>query len=93
MYITNAFSLQMIKNFPSEVKFEEISSIKGMKLDSAIGHEDTAHVLGFEPNRISIHLEKGDSVIIAQLIGGRLPEGTTSLPEGFKFKFIKATIL
>lgn len=93
MYITNAFSIQMLNDLNSTVKFEEIKSIDGLDLTSAIGHTDTAHVLGFEPNRISIKLKKGDSVIIAQLVGGRLPEGTTTLPEGFCFKFIKATVL
>lgn len=93
MYIANAFSLQMVKNLNKyTIEVEEIPSIDGLKLDSAIGHADTAAVLGFEPNRVNVALGKGDSIIVAQLMGGRLPEGSTTLPEGFSFKFFKVTI-
>lgn len=59
---------------------------------SAVGHQDTAHILGVPCNRINVTLEKGDTAFVAQLQGGRLPEGTTTLPEGFSFKFFKVTI-
>ena len=36
--------------------------------------------------------EHGDTLYVAQLMGGRLPEGTTKLPEGFWFKFFKVTV-
>lgn len=36
---------------------------------------------------------EGDVAYVAQLQGGRLPEGSTTLPKGFSFKFIKATIV
>ena len=96
MYICNAFSLQMVQNFPANIAVEEISKseFESLKpeLTSAIGHADTAHVLGFEPNRVNVALNKGDSIIVAQLQGGRLPEGATTLPEGFAFKFLKVTV-
>lgn len=59
---------------------------------SAVGHADTANVLGVPCNRINVRLHKGDSLIVAQLQGGRLPEGTTTLPEGFFFKFLLVTV-
>lgn len=90
-YLLNAFSLQMISEFPSNVKFEEVE-ILPEGLTSAIGHADTAAVLGVEMNRINVTLNKGDVAYIAQLQGGRLPEGSTTLPEGFSFKYIKVTI-
>lgn len=62
-------------------------------LESAVGHQDTANVLGVPMNRANVKLEKGDSVIVAQLQGGRLPEGSTTLPEGFSFKFLLVTVL
>ena len=37
-------------------------------------------------------MKKGDVAYIAQLQGGRLPEGSTTLPDGFKFKYIKVII-
>jgi hypothetical protein len=91
MYLLNAFSLQMI-DIPSEVSFEEVKELPQEGLISAIGHQDTAKVLGVEMNRINVHLNPGDIAYVAQLIGGRLPEGSTTLPEGFSFKFIKVTI-
>lgn len=92
MYICNAFSLQMLDTFPASVKVEEVETISGLDLTSAIGHADTARVLGFEPCRLNVKLGKGDSIIVAQLVGGRLPEGATTLPEGFTFKFLKVTV-
>ena len=89
-YLLNAFSLQMI-NFPAVVNFEEIDSLPD-GLTSAIGHADTAAILGVPMNRINIKLSKGDVAYVAQLQGGRLPEGSTKLPDGFSFKFVKVTV-
>lgn len=89
-YLLNAFSLQMI-NFPAVVNFEEIDSLPD-GLTSAIGHADTAAILGVPMNRINVKLSKGDVAYVAQLQGGRLPEGSTKLPDGFSFKFIKVTV-
>lgn len=91
VYLLNAFSLQMLSNFPSNVKFEEVAQLPD-GLTSAVGHTDTAAVLGVDMNRVSVTLDRGDIAYIAQLTGGRLPEGSTTLPEGFKFKFIKVTV-
>lgn len=91
MYVLNAFSLQMVE-LPCVVKFTEVDSLPS-DLVSAIGHADTAHVLGFEPNRVNVSLKKGETAYVAQLTGGRLPEGSTTLPEGFHFKFIKVEIM
>lgn len=83
------------------VIFEEIfdlEEIKEAETISAVGHPDTAsvisNIIGKEVpvNRISISLEKGDVLYVAQLLGGRLPEGCKSLPEGFQIKFYKVTI-
>jgi hypothetical protein len=91
MYLLNAFSLQMISEFPTNVKFEEVDTLPN-GLVSAIGHQDTANVLGVPMNRVNVSLSKGDVAYIAQLQGGRLPEGATTLPNGFTFKFIKVSI-
>jgi hypothetical protein len=89
-FLLNAFSLQMV-DVPCSVRFEEVDELPS-GLTSAIGHTDTAKVLGVEPNRINVHLSKGDTAYVAQLQGGRLPEGTTTLPEGFSFKYIKVVV-
>ena len=78
-------------NFPAVVNFEEIDSLPD-GLTSAIGHADTAAILGVPMNRINVKLSKGDVAYVAQLQGGRLPEGSTKLPDGFSFKFIKVTV-
>ncbi len=62
-------------------------------LVSAIGHADTARVLGVEMNRVNVTLKRGDTAFVAQLQGGRLPEGSTTLPEGFTFKFVKVEVM
>lgn len=91
MFLLNAFSLQMVQT-PSVVKFTEVDTLPA-NLESAIGHADTAAVLGVPVNRCNVSLKKGDIAFVAQLQGGRLPEGSTTLPDGFKFKFIKVEVL
>ena len=90
IYLLNAFSLQMV-DVPCSVRFEEVDKLPE-GLISAIGHQDTANVLGVPMNRINVHLSKGDVAYIAQLQGGRLPEGSTTLPEGFSFKYIRVVV-
>ena len=65
----------------------------------AMGHADTsavvAHQLGIPdpgPNRVNIILNEGDELVVAQLMGGRLPEGASSLPEGFTLEFLSVKI-
>lgn len=88
MYLLNAFSLQMLSEFPVSVKITEVDALPKY-LISAVGHADTAAILGVECARINVSLKYGDTAFVAQLQGGRLPEGSTTLPEGFKFKFLK----
>ena len=91
MFLTNAFSLQMLEKFPASVRISEVSELPE-GLESAVGHADTAAVLGVPCNRVNVSLKKGDTVFVAQLQGGRLPEGSTTLPEGFTFRFLKVEI-
>lgn len=103
-YLANALSLQMLEAMPAihkirEAKEEEIFNVAadGSKtlangIVSVIGHEDIARVLGVPFNRISVKLKDGDILYVAQLQGGRLPEGAKTLPEGFQFRFIKVTL-
>jgi len=97
-FLVNAFSIQMLNSMsnPVHVKFEEIkASDIPRDVVSAVGHADTAAVLsgilGFEipMNRTSVSLDEFTELFVAQLVGGRLPEGSTTLPEGFSFKFFR----
>lgn len=91
-YLLNAFSLQMLKEFPCEVRFTEVKELPS-DLESAVGHADTAAVLGVPMNRVNVQLHRGETAYVAQLQGGRLPEGSTTLPEGFSFKYLKVEVL
>ena len=98
-YLVNAFSIQMLQK-GGLVRFEEIDATEvPADVVSAIGHADTANVLtnmlGFpvSMNRINVILDENTELYVAQLIGRRLPEGSTTLPEGFTFKFYRVTMV
>lgn len=101
--LLNAFSLNMLAVFPAQPLFEEISLDEAREslatgFQSAVGHADTAAVfssqLGIEvpANRTTISLSKGSVVVIGQYIGPRLPEGSTTLPEGATIKWFRVTV-
>lgn len=93
MYVGNAFSLQMLGADidMGTVNFVEVdkATFDELKADavSCVGHADTAAILGVSCQRINVTLNMGDELLVAQLQGGRLPEGSTTLPEGFSFKY------
>ena len=98
-FLTNAFSIQMLQK-GGLVRFEEIDATEvPADVVSAVGHADTANVLsdllGFpvSMNRAFVTLDENTELYVAQLVGGRLPEGATTLPEGFGFKFYRVTIV
>lgn len=96
-FICNAFSLQMITASCYKLAVTPINEFdfNVLKADvpSAVGHKDTATVLNVPMNRANVALEIGDKVLVAQLTGGRLPEGATTLPEGFSFKYFVVEVL
>lgn len=93
-YLGNAFSLQMLKSFPCSINIVECTKEEALNKNniSVVGYKDIANILSVDFNRVSITLNEGDILYVAQVIGGRLPEGCTTLPEGFKMKFLKVTI-
>lgn len=102
LYLANALSLQMLdttKATTVSIKPISIDDIKTAGFVSVVGHPDTAAVLTdmlgkkVKCNRASITLKPTDTLIVAQIVGGRLPAGTTKLPDGFKLQFLKVTIL
>lgn len=96
-YLGNAFSLQMIpmdlwrEGYQPKVSLVDQPDLS--VLTSIVGHPDTAKVLGVDTNRVSVSLQPGDVLYVAQLMGGRLPEGSTTLPEGFHFEFFKVELV
>jgi len=98
-YITNGFSLQMLAgvNFVADARTVPCSEGDARKAfengaKSIIGHADTAAVAGFPFNRETVSLNYGDVLYVCQLIGGRLPEGAKTLPEGFKLVWLRVEI-
>jgi len=88
---------------PATVRFEEVTVAEVARalssgFTSAIGHADTATVVGtllgveVAMNRINVTLTAETELYVAQVVGGRLPEGCTTLPEGVTIRFIRATI-
>jgi hypothetical protein len=103
LYIANAFSLQMLdttKRADYHLRIIPLLPDYAARMaaetpfTSAIGHNDTAAVvstiLGVEipQNRINISLQDEDTLLVAQVVGGRLPEGATALPEGIEIQFV-----
>lgn len=102
-FICNAFSLQMLDlNAACSVEIRPVSLSEARELakgaESAVGHPDTASVFTSQlntpvpMNRISVQLSSGDSILVGQLVGGRLPEGATQLPDGFAIKWLLVSI-
>ena len=100
-YLSNAFSIQMLDGANNTVKFQQVNveDIDQTDLVSVLGHADIANVassiLGreYKMNRVSTKLSKGDTMYVCQVIGGRLPEGATTIPEGMSIQFYKVEIL
>lgn len=104
LYLANAFSLQMVAAeatitvTPAEAG-EVAAALKGAAHTLAVGHADTAAVVSgllgmpVPAARVNIALEPGDVLYVAQVMGGRLPEGATTLPEGFRMEFRRVEVL
>lgn len=102
IYVCNAFSLNMLTDLTGRVIHEEVTLSQARVLahgaTSAVGHADTANVLGnvlgghVPTNRITVSLKKGDKILVGQYVGPRLQEGATVLPEGAEIKWVAVTI-
>jgi hypothetical protein len=103
VYMSNAFSLNMLKDFPVTVHIRkaDIETVKGILSGgfvSGVGHTDTANIISgmlnmkVEANRITININADDILVVAQYIGPRLPEGATQLPEGAKIEWFIVTV-
>ncbi|ADF27757.1 hypothetical protein STIV2_B116 [Sulfolobus turreted icosahedral virus 2] len=87
-YLVNAFSLNMIKNFPANVVIDKIDKdefcttidTEEEYLVNAVGHDSTIALINtlcgtkLQKNRVEIKLDKGDRAIVI-MITQRLEEG------------------
>lgn len=93
IYVSNAFSLNMIpRELLEQVRMTPCEQPDTRHMVSVVGHADTAAVLGVAFNRISLRLNAGDVLYVAQYIGSRLPEGATALPEGARFEWVEVRL-
>lgn len=104
IYLTNAFSLNMLWRLSSVIETEEIQYydmpylMKTTPFISAVGHETTAAI--FEKqlkvpvlfNRQTVTLYPGDTVYVGQYKGPRLEEGATDLPSGAEIRWAMVTV-
>lgn len=102
--IGNAFSLNMLSTPNGVLTLRTISLEEAQALvneggwQSAVGHQDTAALfqnqLGAPVafNRATVKLSGGDQVLVGQLAGPRLPEGSTTLPEGATLTWVLVTV-
>lgn len=99
-YFGNAFSLQMMDLTKAHTFWQVPITPQDVPRDveSVVGHADTARflsgILGWQVafNRANVSLEAGDVLYVAQITGGRLPEGATELPEGVHLAWAKVTV-
>ncbi len=102
MKILNSFSLNMVAAFPAVISVEEISLGRARDLakdvESFVGHVDTAAVfsqqLGVEvlAHRGTVSMVNGESVLVGQYRGPRMPEGAKTLPEGATIQWCIVTL-
>ena len=92
--ICNAFSINMLTSDFNLITFKKVSLNEARDIlshyfhvVSAVGHTDTAAVfsdqlkMDIPVNRHNVVFDDNDVLLIGQLKGGRLPEGTTTLPD------------
>jgi len=107
VYVSNAFSLGMIQDTSVTLKVTEVDAEKAKSLlqaqsfTSAVGHNGTSEILnsllgiGVPMNRIALKLQKGDALIVFQLLT-RLEEGKVLSKEEVEklpFKFFLVEVI
>lgn len=94
MKLLNAFTPAMLEKLPSNVRFEEITEAGARVLalaglESCVGHQGAADLyltkLGMPVavNRVSTKLAPGETALLGQYSGPRLPEGKVLSKEEF----------
>jgi len=107
LFLANAFALSMLQTETATIAIQAISldSVRELlasrEFINAVGHQSTAELLSqlldmpIEMNRIEIKLERGDELIVFQLMV-RLPEGKVYTKEELltiPFKFYLVRVL
>lgn len=103
-YLGNSFSLNMLANKSVNIHIRPLEVWPGLwkkaksMFQICVGHADIARIISgligeeIPVCRDTISLKPGDCLWVAQYIGPRLPEGTTTLPEGAKIEWFSVNI-
>ena len=59
---------------------------------SHVGNKTLADILGVKCNPNPVYLREGDCILVAQLVGGKLPVGAEELPDNVGIKFFLVEI-
>lgn len=104
MKLFNSFSLNMLPDVDkADIGIDKITAQVARicligEIESYVGHADTAIILsgiiGIEIpfNRATATIQLGETVVVAQYRGPRLPEGATQLPVGAEMNFLLVTV-
>ena len=101
--LTNAFSFNMLPaGFTGAVHIRPATAEEArdalLRGGSAVGHADTAAIFSIALGRTvpairrTVLFRKGDSFIVGQYRGERLPPGVTSLPDGAAIEWMAITV-
>lgn len=90
-FVTNSFSLLMQTledmDFSSHmISIDEFEALKYGAI-SHVGNETLANILGVKYNPNPVYLREGDCILVAHLVGGKLPHGAEELPDNVGLKF------
>lgn len=101
--LLNAFSLNMLGDLQAartslrRLALDEASEL-AVGAESAVGHEDTAAVFGallgvlVPCRRATVTLAPGDTALVGQYVGPRLPPGARNLPGGAEIRWFEVRI-
>lgn len=95
LIVTNAFSINMLVGH-TNISFTHITNQTAVKIFNgsqgytwAVGHADTSAILAgalgateVNPERVNVLFDGTVPLLVGQYRGPRLPEGTTTLPQG-----------
>ena len=103
-YLLNAFSLNMIKEFPIGITVNKIDKewfCYNLNTDpqvvNAIGHDSTVYLINklcgtnFQKNRIEVEMNRGDIALVI-MVSERLPEGKVLSDTEIEEMFVKGKI-
>lgn len=102
-WLLNAFSLSLLGGVPRAVIHVRALSVDEARelargATSAVGHDSTARLFATllgQPvacDRLTVTLHPGDTALVGQYAGPRLPEGATHLPAGGDVRWYHVTL-